>query len=169
MLRYFLTLVTGNLGFAADENLPVSLHVAVGGTKQQIEAGILAARRYAAFWNTGNIAYAAAALAPAFIDRTLPPGRPQGTAGPLQASQMFRAAVPDLTAEIQHMVVAGDRVSVHLQFKGRFTGRFGDIAGQGQTIDFLAFDNYRLVNGQITENWHLEDNLGLMKQMGILK
>ena len=75
----FLTLVTGNLGFAADENLPVPvpvpvpLHVAVGGTKQQIEASILAARRYAAFWNTGNIAYAAAALAPAFIDQTLPP------------------------------------------------------------------------------------------------
>ena len=82
---------------------------------------------------------------------------------------MFRAAVPDLTAEIQHMVVAGDRVSVHLQFKGRFTGRFGDSASQAQTIDLLAFDNYRLVNGQITENWHLEDNLGLMKQMGILK
>ena len=67
------------------------------------------------------------------------------------------------------MVVAGDRVSVHLRFKSRFTGRFEDIVGQGQTIDFLAFDNYRLVNGQITENWHLEDNLGLMKQMGILK
>ena len=67
------------------------------------------------------------------------------------------------------MVVAGDRVSVHLQFKGRFTERFGDSASQAQTIDFLAFDNYRLVNGQITENWHLEDNLGLMKQMGILK
>ena len=59
----FLTLVTGNLGFASDENLPVPLHVAVGGTKQQIEASILAARRYAAFWNTGNIAYAAAASA----------------------------------------------------------------------------------------------------------
>ena len=77
--------------------------------------------------------------------------------------------MPDLTAEIQDMVVAGDRVSVHLRFKGHFTGRFGDIAGTGQVIDFQAFDLYRVENGLITENWHLEDNLGLLQQMGILK
>ena len=154
-LVIFLTLITGNFSFAAAESLPVPLHFAVGGTKQQIAANVLAARRYAAFWNTGDVKYAAAALAPGFIDRTLPAGRPQGAAGPLQASQVFRRAVPDLTAEIQHMVVAGDRVSVHLRFKGHFTGRFGDTVGQGQAIDFLAFDAYRVVNGKITENWHL--------------
>ena len=165
----FLTLLVASSNAAQAESLPVPLNVAVAGTKQQIAASILAARRYAAFWNTGETRYATAALAPGFIDRTLTPGRPQGPAGPLQASQMFRMAVPDLTAEIQDMVVAGDRVSVHLRFKGRFTGRFGEVAGQGQTIDFQAFDLYRVKNGQITENWHLEDNLGLMQQMGILK
>ena len=168
-LVIFLTLITGNISFAAVESLPVPLHVAVGGTKQQIAANVLAARRYAAFWNTGDVRFAAAALASGFFDRTLPAGRPQGAAGPLQASQVFRRAVPDLTAEIQDMVVAGDRVSVHLRFKGHFTGRFGDTVGQGQAIDFLAFDNHRLINGKITENWHLEDNLGLIKQIGILK
>ena len=106
-LVIFLTVITGNFSFAAAESLPVPLHVAVGGTKQQIAANVLAARRYAAFWNTGDVKYAAAALAPGFIDRTLPAGRPQGAAGPLQASQVFRRAVPDLTAEIQDMVVAG--------------------------------------------------------------
>ena len=165
----FLTLLLASSNAAVAESLPVPLHVAVAGTPQQIAASVLAARRYAAFWNTGDTAYAAAALAPGFIDRTLPAGRPQGAAGPLQASQTFRSAVPDLTAEIQDMVVAGDRVSVHLRLKGHFTGRFGDIAGTGQTIDFQAFDLYRVENGQITENWHLEDNLGLMQQMGILK
>ena len=168
-LAICFAIVGASLGSFAAESLPVPLHVAVAGTKQQIASNILAARRYAAFWNTGDVAYAAAALAPGFIDRTLPKGRPQGTAGPLQASQAFRSAVPDLTVEIQDLVVAGDRVSVHLRFKGHFTGRFGDVAGKGQPIDFLAFDLYRVKKGQITENWHLEDNLGLMQQMGILK
>ncbi|WP_144145459.1 ester cyclase [Paraburkholderia sp. BCC1884] len=36
---------------------------------------IQTARRYAAFWNTGDEAYAKQALSPAFIDRTLPDGR----------------------------------------------------------------------------------------------
>ena len=162
-----LLLVCVPLG--ATEILPMPLHMAVAGDKQQTDASILAARRYAAFWNTGDPAYAIAALSPDFYDPTLPAGRPQGLAGPLQASQTFRAAVPDLTAEITDMVVAGDRVAVHLRFKGHFTGRFGDVVGKGQIIDFQAFDLYRIYGGQIAENWHLEDNLGLMKQMGIFK
>ncbi len=37
-----------------------------------------AARRCFTFWNTGDVNYAKAALAPEFLDRDLPPGRPQG-------------------------------------------------------------------------------------------
>ena len=153
----------------AVEILPVPLHIAVAGDKQKTEVSILAARRYAAFWNTGNPAYAEAALSPNFNDPTLPQGRLQGLAGALQASQAFRTAVPDLSAEITDMVVAGDRVAVRLRLKGHFTGRFGDVVGEGQVINFQAFDLYRIQGTQIAENWHLEDNLGLMKQMGILK
>ena len=91
-----LLLVCVPLG--ATEILPVPLHIAVAGDKQQTDASILAARRYAAFWNTGDPAYAIAALSPDFYDPTLPAGRPQGLAGPLQASLAFRAAVPDLSA-----------------------------------------------------------------------
>ncbi|MFP5392758.1 MAG: ester cyclase [Gammaproteobacteria bacterium] len=145
--------------------LPVPRHLA--GDVQAGAAQVRAARRYAAFWNSGDPALARAALAPDFIDRTLPPGRAQGVEGPLQASQAFRAAVPDLRAEIEDMVVAGDRVSLRLHFKGRFTGRFGDVQGKGQPIDFHAFDLYRVQDGRIAENWHLEDNLTLLKQMGV--
>ena len=161
-------LVACPVATAADP-LPIARHVAKQGTKAQIDSGILAARRYAAFWNSGDENFARAALASNFIDRTLPAGRVQGIEGPLQASRAFRGAVPDLRAEIEQMVVAGDRVSVQYRFKGRFTGRFGDVAGQGQAIDFVAFDVYRIFQGQIVENWHLEDNLALLKQMGIIE
>nr|WP_314607741.1 ester cyclase [uncultured Janthinobacterium sp.] len=133
----------------------------------------LAARRYAAFWQSGDPALARLALADDFIDRSLPAGRPQGLAGPLQASQVFHAAVPDLKVAIEEMLVAGDRVSLRLHFTGRFTGVFpmpqGELRGQGQAIDFHAFDLYR-VNGQgrISDNWHLEDNLTLLRQLGVL-
>ena len=166
LLAGFLLLCTSA---QANEDLPVPLHIAVAGDKQQTDASILAARRYAAFWNTGDPVHAIAALSPNFYDPTLPAGRAQGLAGPLQASRTFRTAVPNLSAEITDMVVAGDRVAVHLRLKGHFTGRFGDVVGKGQVIDFQAFDLYRIHGGQIAENWHLEDNLGLMQQMGISK
>ena len=126
------------------------------------------ARTYAAFWNTGDPALAQKALAPDFIDRTLPAGREQGVNGPLQASKGFRTAVPDLKAEATHIVPNGDMVSVRLHFTGHFTGKFGEVQGQGQAIDFQAFDLYHVVNGRIAENWHLEDNLTLLQQMGIM-
>ena len=153
---------------AADAALPVPQHLAAA-PGADTEAALLAARRYAAFWNTGDPAWAELALAPTFTDRTLPPGRAQGPAGPLQASRGFRTAVPDLRAEVTEMVAAGDRVSIRLHFSGHFTGQFGKVQGRGQVIDFQAFDLYRVADGRITDNWHLEDNLTLLQQMGIVQ
>jgi predicted ester cyclase len=154
-----------------DEDLPVPHHLAVeaGSAGSEGAAIVQAARRYAAFWSTGDEVYAKLALSPAFIDRTLPDGRPQGPQGPLAASKGFRAAVPDLHAEIDDLVVAGDRASVHLHFHGHFTGLFQNLKGNGQTVDFQAFDLYQVRDGRIVENWHLEDNLTLLKQLGAIK
>ncbi|MFZ4834518.1 ester cyclase [Rouxiella sp. Mn2063] len=137
-------------------------------TSKQVSALTKAAIRYDTFWNTGNEALAREALADNFIDKTPPEGRKQGPEGPLLASRVFRTAVPDLSAEVEQMIVAGNRVVSHLHFRGHFTGTFGKIQGQGQTVDFIATDIYQIQNGKIVANWHIEDNLKLMKQLGAL-
>ncbi|TDR82289.1 ester cyclase [Paludibacterium purpuratum] len=157
------------LGLAQAAPLPVPKHLAAGSDVAAAQPVIQAALRYAAFWNSGEERDARQALADDFIDRTLPEGRPQGLAGPLQASKNFRQAVPDLRAEVEDLVVAGDRISVHLHFRGHFTGKMGNVAGHGQPVDFQAFDLYRVENGRIAENWHLEDNLTLLRQLGLIK
>jgi predicted ester cyclase len=127
-----------------------------------------AALRYASFWNTGDEHFAREALAADFVDRTPPPGRVPGVEGALAASRNFRAAVPDLRCTVEQLIVAGDRVVSHLHFRGHFTGRFGDHQGHGQPVDFIATDIYRIADGRIAENWHLEDNLTLLKQLGVV-
>ena len=67
------------------------------------------------------------------------------------------------------VVAAGDRVAVHLRFKGHFTGLFDATQGTGQEVNFQAFDLYRVKNGKIVDNWHLEDNLTFLKQIGVIK
>ncbi|MEI6003178.1 ester cyclase [Paraburkholderia bengalensis] len=134
--------------------------------KAQRDAQILAARRYDTFWNTGDESLARAALAHDFTDRTLPPGRAQGIEGPLAASKFVRGAVPDMQAQIEQMVVAGDHVIVHLRFQGHFTGQFKGVQGHGQNVDFIATDIYRIKDGRIADNWHLEDNLTFLQQLG---
>lgn len=144
-------------------------HLSVDGSlpAAQRDAQILAARRYDTFWHNGDPALARAALADDFADRTPPPGRAPGLAGPLAASRTMRAAIPDLSCEIEQMIVAGERVVVHLRFRGHFTGRFGPVQGNGQAIDFIATDIYRIERGRIAENWHIEDNLTLLRELGI--
>ncbi len=127
-----------------------------------------AARHFYAFWNTGAQAELDAAIAPTFTDRTLPAGRPQGPAGPAAASAAFRAAVPDLGVTIRRMVIAGDWATTHMVFSGHFTGEFNGVKGRGQAIEFIATDLVRVENGSISDNWHIEDNLALLTQMGLV-
>ena len=154
----------------AEENLPTPRSIILtAGQEQAAQSVILAARRYAAFWNTGEPRCAEVALARDFFDRTLPPGRPQGLKGVLDASNNFRAAIPDLRTEIEELLVVADRAVVRYLFTGHFTGSFKGLKGDGREISFRAVDIYRVQNGQISDNWHLEDNLSLMQQLGIVK
>ncbi|MBN3858403.1 ester cyclase [Paraburkholderia sp. Ac-20340] len=155
---------------ATDTNLvqPHELIVDKSLPAQQVEQQIHAARLYDTFWSTGDEAQARAALAPDFTDRTLPAGRAQGIAGPLAASKVFHAAVPDVHADVEQMIVAGDRVITHLRFTGHFTGTFNGVQGKGQTVDFIATDIYRIRDGKIADNWHLEDNLTFLQQLGVV-
>jgi predicted ester cyclase len=67
------------------------------------------------------------------------------------------------------MVVADDYLTVHMEFKGHFTGTFGKATDHGQTIDFIATDLLKIAGGRITDNWHIEDNMTLLSQMGVAK
>ncbi|EPH9714491.1 ester cyclase [Enterobacter kobei] len=134
----------------------------------QLAANEVAARKYATFWNTGTPSLAREALAVNFIDKTPPEGRKQGPEGAILASRAFRTAVPDLRCDVEQMIISGNRVVSHLHFHGTFTGTFGELKGKGQKIGFIATDIYEINDGKIVANWHIEDNLTLMKQLGAL-
>jgi predicted ester cyclase len=144
----------------------------------QIVAGNIPAARLAAllkpvdafygFWENGSPTLLARAIGADFVDHTLPPGRPQGPAGPEQASKSFLAAVPDLNVAVVQRLVVGDRVVSHLRFTGHFTGSFNGHNGNGQPVDFIATDILRVRYGRVTDNWHLEDNLTFLQQIGVV-
>lgn len=134
----------------------------------QLKTNEAVAREYASFWNTGNETLARDALAASFVDKTPPEGRKQGPEGAILASRAFRTAVPDLRCDVEQMIISGNRVVSHLHFRGTFTGTFGKLKGKGQKIDFIATDIYEIADGKIVANWHIEDNLTLMKQLGAL-
>jgi predicted ester cyclase len=143
--------------------------VATSIPESQRDATVKAVRAFYEFWNTGDEAELQRVIAPTFTDHTLPSGRPQGPEGPAFASRQFRAVVPDLAVSVEKTIVAGDYVTVHMKFTGHFTGKFGHTQGRGQPIEFIATDLVKVENGRITDNWHIEDNLTLLQQMGVAK
>ncbi len=164
-----LTLSLSTPAFAAESVKINDLVVAAAGPDAQRDATMKAVHAFYDFWNTGDETLLQEAVAPNFIDHTLPPGRPQGPQGPAFASRRFRAAVPDLRITVEKMIVAGDYVTVHMNFTGHFTGRFGQTQGKGQPVPFIATDLVKIENGRITDNWHIEDNLTLLQEMGVAK
>jgi predicted ester cyclase len=176
-MRMFVALTL--LGGMAD-SAQVSDAVALAMTRprEQVVAKDISPERLAAllepvnafygFWVNGSPSLLARAIGPDFIDHTLPPGRPQGPSGPAQASKSFLTAVPDLKIAVVQRLVVGDRVISHLRFTGHFTGIFMGHVGNGQSIDFIAIDILRARDGRITDNWHLEDNLSFLQQIGVV-
>lgn len=119
------------------------------------------------FWANGSATLLARAIGADFVDHTLPAGRPQGPSGPAAASKAFLGAVPDLKVTVVQRLVVADRVVSHLRFTGHFTGSFGGRQGRGEPVDFIATDIVRVRDGRITDNWHLEDNLTFLQQIGM--
>ena len=104
-----------------------------------------------------------------FKDNTLPEGRPQGFKGLLFASKNFRTAVPDLTCTIEDLLVAKDKVTARLSFKGHNTGPISGSKPSRKAVSFFAIDILHIKEGKIIEDWHLEDNLTFLQQTGIVK
>lgn len=152
--------------------------IAMTAPREQIVAGNISKAKldgllrpvtaFYAFWVNGSPVLLAKAIGNDFVDHTLPAGRPQGPNGPAAASKAFLAAVPDLKLAVVQRLVVGDRVVSHLRFTGHFTGTFGGKAGTGQPVDFIATDILRIRDGRITDNWHLEDNLTFLRQVGAI-
>lgn len=117
---------------------------------------------------TGKLDTLDACFAPDWRDNTLPPGRAPGLAGIKQAIGFLRAIVPDVTATQEDVRVDGDVVTVRITFAGTNSGGWPGVGPNGRPVRFIAFDMHRIVAGRIVESWHLEDNLALMIQLGVV-
>src|SRR5258707_4177704 len=92
-----LLLVTGIGTAQADGTLPAPHHLTIadGMSRSTEDALLLPARRYYAFWQTGEAHYAQQALAADFTDLNLPAGLPPGPTRALLSSAPVRQGLPE--------------------------------------------------------------------------
>jgi predicted ester cyclase len=91
-----------------------------------------------------------------------------GTSGPVGRIRDRLAGFPDLTTSIQDMFVAGDKLAVTLIWRGTHTGPYGGVAATGQPVEVRDTAIWHFRDGKVTEILTLQDQFGLLKQIGYL-
>lgn len=81
---------------------------------------------------------------------------------------MFFAALPDLTATTEDLVIAGDRVVGRFVYRGTHRGEFMGIPATGRPIEMRSIDIWRVADGMFVEHWDELNTLEVFQQLGAL-
>ena len=122
------------------------------------------ARRWFTEGWTGNLAMADGI----FSEELRTNGVHVGVAGPVGRIRERLTAFPDLTTSIEDMFVSGDKLAVTLVWRGTHTGAYGGVAGTGQPVEVRDTAIWHFRDGKVTEIFTLQDQFGLLKQIGFL-
>lgn len=123
-------------------------------------------RQFYVPFNTGDMNIYDRILAPNWIDDPLAPGQSAGLAGMKALVTQFRQAIPDYYVVNEDILVAGDKVAVHSTVRGTHQSTFLGVPPTGRAIEMRTCDFHHIENGVIVKTWHLEDFLGLLRQLG---
>jgi len=95
-------------------------------------------------------------------------GIPPGLEVVKQWFATFAAAFPDGHTVIEDVVAEGDRVVARTTFNGTHQAEIEGISATGKKVSMPGITIFRLDNGKIAEGWLLNDNLSLMRQLGVI-
>jgi len=122
---------------------------------------------YEAF-NAGDLRTLDALLADAFVEHEGTPGIPPTKEGLKQFVSMLRRAFPDALFQVADIAAEGDKVWARVVVTGTQRGEYFGIPPTGKSIRIEVFDICRIARNQIVEHWGLSDQMGLMRQLGVL-
>ncbi|HKN17424.1 MAG TPA: ester cyclase [Candidatus Sulfotelmatobacter sp.] len=84
------------------------------------------------------------------------------------AARGWKLAFPDLKMTVLKEIAEGDLVTVLYGVTGTNTGEGNGLPATGKKIDGRGITIWRIVNGQITEEWSEFDQLRFMRELGLL-
>jgi predicted ester cyclase len=106
-------------------------------------------------WNhTGNLDAAEEIFAPDYVEAAK------------QEAADFRQGFPDVRSTIEDLIAEGDKVAARWMAHATHQGEYMGIRPTGKEVEFTGISVYRIEGGKIAESWTVEDELGLMQQIG---
>jgi predicted ester cyclase len=91
-----------------------------------------------------------------------------GVAGPVGRIRDRLTGFPDLTTTIEDMFVSGDKLAVTLIWRGTHAGDYGGVAATGKPVAVRDTAIWHFRDGKVAEILTLQDQFGMLKQIGYL-
>jgi len=115
----------------------------------------------------GDLDRVSTTLAIDFVGNYVGVGEWEGIEATLDKIRSFYSSFPDNRHVIEEIVAEGNKVLVQVMQHATHKGDYEGIAPTGKRVNVPETFTLTLVDGKITEMWLLQDNLGLMEQLGM--
>lgn len=115
--------------------------------------------------NKRNLAALGQFVSPNAINHSVPEGLPQE---PGQFLGLHLDAFPDLSATVENLLMAGDKVIALVSYHGTHQGTFLGIPATGKSITITGINIFRFADGLVVEHWGLTDRITALRQLGLV-
>ena len=81
---------------------------------------------------------------------------------------MFLTAFPNVHLTVEDMIAEGDKVVTRYTSRGTQKGAFVGIPPTGKQMTVSSIVVARIADGKIVEEWGLDDQMGMLQQLGVI-
>ena len=89
----------------------------------------------------------------------------QGLVGIIEGGQWFHSVFPDISVEVERVVVEDNMVVGYFTWTGTHQQEFMGIPATHTKATWTSMDMWRVENGKLAEHWDVVDWAGLMQQL----
>ena len=117
--------------------------------------------------NKGNLDAVDELMAEDFLDHG-PMGDIQGREAFKGLVSQYRAAVPDLHCEVEHLILEGDTAAWLVRTTGTHSGDDLGFPATNKTFETLSANLGRMRDGQAAEHWSEQGMFPMLMHLGVL-
>jgi steroid delta-isomerase-like uncharacterized protein len=121
-----------------------------------------------ALFTKGDLGAVDEYLAGEFVNHDPPLGVTADREGMRQVGAMFRAAFPDWRSQTGILIGEGDLVVEPFTASGTQRGEIFGVPASGRTVTLPGINIWRVRDGHIVERWGRLDELGMLRQLGLV-
>lgn len=124
----------------------------------------LVRKQHTELWSKGDLTVIDASYATGFVGH-FPGETVRGPAGIRSSVESHRRSFPDWTETVEDTIAEGDRVVTRFRSRGTNLGEFSGNPATGRRVEIDEVCIFRVVDGEIVEQWVFPDLSAMQRQL----